>query len=128
MAFEQPCLTITVPASGDLSASQYKFVKLNTSGQAVIPTGATDAAIGVLQNKPTASGAAAEVMILGISKVQGDANLAKADFVGTSADGQAAAYTAADTTKHILGIVLDDNAAAAGYASVLLLGPGRTLA
>ena len=54
MAYEENQLTITVPASADLSASQYKFMKLNSSGQAVLVTAQADLIIGVLQNKPEA--------------------------------------------------------------------------
>ena len=58
-------------------------------------------------------------MRVGRTKLQGDANLAKADMVGTSADAQAAAYVfGTDTTKHICGEVYEDNAAAGGYAIV----------
>lgn len=123
MAFEQTCLDISLPAAGDLSAAQYKFVKINNSGQADVCAAATDTPCGVLQNKPNAAGVAAMVRVLGISKVQGDANLAKGDLVGTSADGQAAAYVnGTDTTKCVVGQVIDDNSTAGGLASVLLFG------
>jgi hypothetical protein len=120
MAFEQPGFKITLPAGGDLSSSQYKFVKLNTSGQAVDIAAATDIPCGVLQNKPT-SGQAAEIMVAGISKIQGDVNLAKADMIGCSSDGQASVVVAGtDTTKYVLGQVIDDNTVAAGLISALI--------
>lgn len=128
MAFEIPGFTDgTRPAGADLSSSQYLFVKLNSSGQVVAIAANTDKPYGILQNAPT-SGQPAEVMLAGISKVQGDANLAKADQIGASADGQAAAYVpGTDTTKYIVGEVIDDNAAAAGLAVVAFncLGAGR---
>lgn len=120
MAYEIPCFSITLPAGGDLSSSQFKFVKLNSSGQVVDIAAATDIPVGVLQNKP-ASGGAAEVMVIGISKVQGDADLAKGAQIGTSSDGQAAAYVnGTDTTKYVVGQVLLDNSAAGGIASALI--------
>lgn len=128
MAFEIPGFCDgTRVAGGDLSTSQFKFVKLNSSGQVVAMAANTDKPYGILQNKP-ASGATAEVMLLGISKVQGDADLTKGNQVGSSADGQAAAYVpGTDTTKYIVGEVLDDNAAVGGLATIAFncLGAGR---
>lgn len=54
MAVEQALDLLTLPANADLSAAQYKFVDLNSSGNlAVAADGGT--AIGVLQNKPAAA-------------------------------------------------------------------------
>jgi hypothetical protein len=67
-------------------------------------------------------------MISGISKVQADADLTPGNQVGTSADGQAAAYVpGTDTTKYIVGEVLTDNTAAGGIVSILFncAGAGR---
>lgn len=121
MAFQQPDLMITLPAAADLSTHQFKFVKLDTSGQAAAIAAVTDRPVGVLQNKPNAVGKSATVMVIGITKLEGDANLAKGDLIGTSADGQADAKTpGTDTTNFICGQVIDDNAAAGGLASVLI--------
>lgn len=125
MAYEIPVLSISLVAASDLSASQYKFVKLDTAGLAAAVAAATDVPVGVLQNKPTA-GQTAAVMVYGVTKVQGDADLARGNLIGTSADGQADAKTpGTDTTEYVRGIVLEDNAAAAGLATVLLIGPYR---
>jgi len=82
----------------------------------------TDKPIGVAQEAATGAGApsAIKVCIAGITKLEGDADLAFGDSVGTSADGQAAAYTAADTTKHIAGVVLIDNGAAGGLVTAAI--------
>lgn len=106
-------------AGADLSAAgnQYKFVKLSAARTVVLCNGATDKPCGILQNTP-ASGMAATVADYGTSKVQGDADLSVGNSVGTSADGQAAAYTAADTTKYIVGQVVLDNSAAGGLATI----------
>ena len=121
MAFEQPLFVLTgLKAGADLSAKQFRFVKLDASGDVVVCAGVTDIPIGVLQNKPT-SGQAVEVMAIGISKIEGDADLAIGDMIGTSADGQAAAYVAGtDTTKYVVGRVLTENSAAAGLISALV--------
>lgn len=120
MAYEGPMTCIPgLVAGADLSAAgnQYKFVKLSAAQTVVLCAATTDKPIGILQNTP-ASGAAATVACSGVSKVQGDADLAFGNSVGTSADGQAAAYAAADTTKYIVGQVILDNSAAAGLATI----------
>lgn len=121
MAYEQPLFVLAgLKAGADLSGKQFRFVKLDSSGDAVVCSGATDIPIGVLQNKPT-SGQAVEVMAIGISKIEGDADLAIGDMIGTSSDGQAAAYVAGtDTTKYVVGRVLTENSAAAGLISALV--------
>lgn len=104
MATEIPVLTFTRAAAADLSAQQYRFVKLDASGDIAAIGAATDQAIGVLQNKPDAAGKAAEVMVMGISKVEADAALNEADLIGPSADGQAdAKVPGTDTSEFICG-------------------------
>ena len=121
MATEQPGFKYTLEAAADLSAHQYKFVKLDSNGRAAAIAADTDIPCGVLQNKPNALGVAAEIMATGISKVQGDADLARGAQVGPSADGQAAARVAGtDVTKYVAGQVLTDNSVAGGICSVLL--------
>lgn len=87
-----------------VAADQYKFVKLNADNQVILCAATTDKPIGVLQ-APGASGDAADVVVVGQTLVQADASLTAGNSIGTSVDGQAAAYTAADTTKHIVGQV-----------------------
>ena len=111
---------ITLEAGADLSSNQYHFVKLNASGKAVVCSGVTDKPVGVLQNDPT-SGQAAEIVVAGLTKVSTNAALAIADLVGTSADGQAAAYApGTDTTKFIVGTVLVTSGAADQLTSILV--------
>lgn len=120
MAYEIPVLTIGLEAGGDLTAGQYKFVEIATTGKVSICNAATDKPIGVLQNKPN-TGETAEVMVIGVTKVQGDADLAIGDLIGTSADGQADAKTpGTDTTEYVVGMVIQDNAAAGGYATAAI--------
>lgn len=128
MAYEIPGFSHTLPAAADLSAHQFKFVKLNTSGQIAAIAAATDIPFGVLQDKPDAAGEPGLVTMLGITKLQGDADLAKGDQIGTSADGQADAKTAGtDTTEYVVGQVLEDNTTAGGYvtAAINCLSPHR---
>lgn len=110
--------TISHPAGADLTAAQFKFVKI--SGTGVVLAAAGNDALGVLLNKP-ASGEAAEIQIGGIAKVQADAALATTGTkIMSSADGQAAAAT---STNHVLGRTLTVSAAAGDIIEVLLTAP-----
>lgn len=104
-------------AGGTINA--YRFVKLSAANTVVECSGTTDKPIGVAQ-EAASSGGVLKVCISGITKLEGDADLAVGNSVGTSADGQAAAYTAADTTKYICGQVLIDNAAAGGLITAAI--------
>lgn len=97
----------------------FTWVKLSAANTVVPCAGTTDKPIGVVQ-EDVASGGAGKVCIVGITKLQGDADLAYGDSIGTSADAQAAAYTVSDTTKYIVGTVLIDNAAAGGLITAVI--------
>jgi hypothetical protein len=108
MAYEQTLRTIGVPASADLSASQFCFVVVNANGQLALPSAGGDAE-GILQDKPNAAGQAAEVGILGVSKVVvGTGGVTAGDLLATDANGKA--VTAATGNK-ILGRALATGAA-----------------
>ena len=122
MAVELPILMKTFEANGDISTKQYYFVKPHTVfNRIVVCTGATDIPIGVLQNKPDAAGKAAEVMMIGLTKVSADAALTIGDLIGTSADGQADAKTpGTDTTEYVVGRVYEAASAAADIVSAFI--------
>jgi hypothetical protein len=97
---------ITLPAAADLSAKQYYFVKVNTSGQAALCAAATDRPIGVLQNTPTA-GQAAEVLVVGGTKIVASASIDEGSLIGTASTGKADAKTpGTDTTEYGVGQVI----------------------
>lgn len=107
-------------AGADLSAKQYYFVKLSGDFTVDVCSGTTDIPVGVLQNAPTL-GEAANVAFFGLTKVSSDGALAVGNLIGTSADGQAAAYAnGTDTTKYIVGHVVSASTAAAGLATALI--------
>lgn len=127
MAFEIPGFKLTLVAGEDLSAKQYRYVKMNASGEAVVCTAVTDKPVGILQNAP-ASGGEAEIMCDGVSKLSSDEALAINDVVGTSADGQGqVVVVGTETTVYANGIVLEASSAAGELASVLFncMSPGR---
>lgn len=103
--FSNYSVKVTLVAGADLSAKQYNFVKLNSSGQAIAIAADTDVAIGVLQNAPT-SGQEAEVLIVGGTKVVAGAAITLPRAIGTGATGKAVALATTDTTKYVVGSLI----------------------
>jgi hypothetical protein len=96
---------ITLVAGADLSAKQYNFVKLNSSGLAIACAAATDVPVGVLQNAPL-SGQEAEVLIVGGTKIVAGASITLPANIGTDATGKAVALATSDTTKYVVGSLI----------------------
>jgi len=115
----QPLKTSAI-AGADLSAKQFYFVKLSADNTVVVCAAATDKPIGVLQNTPVA-GDAAEICVIGETKVSGDGDLDFGMLIGTSGDGQADAKTpGTDTTEYIVGQVKIGNTAAGGLVTAFV--------
>jgi hypothetical protein len=128
MAVERPGTLESYQAAADLSDWQFRFVKLDANGQVAKVSAITDIPIGILQDKPAAQGRAAGVMLDGMSKLVGGANLAKGDIIGTDNVGRGVAVVAGtDITKYSLGICRTDNSVAGGLISVVFdcKNPGR---
>lgn len=105
------------------AANQFKAVKLSAVNTVVLCTAITDHVIGVLQNRPK-NGEVADVCCFGFSKIQGDADLGVGNFIGTSTDAQAQVAVA---TQFPFGQVVEDNAAAGGYATAFVNCAGATV-
>lgn len=117
---EIPGFKLTREAGADLSARQFHFVKLNSSGQIVTVAAVTDIPIGILQDNPAASGRAGEVMVDGVSEVIAGAALTPGNLVGLDSTGRAIAIVAGTaTTQYTLGQVLIGCANAAERATIL---------
>jgi len=112
MAYEISAYAVktTLVAGADLSAKQFTFVKLNSSGQAIAAAAATDVPVGVLQNAPT-SGQEAEVLIVGGTKIVAGAAITLPNNIGTGATGKAVALATTDTTKYVVGQLITASAA-----------------
>jgi len=120
-------LNVSAIAGADLSAKQYHFVKWSANGTVVACSGATDIPAGVLQNTPT-SGDAANLCVIGETKIVGDADVDAGHLIGTSADGQAdRKIPGTDTTEYIVGSVKHGNGAAGGLITAVVncASPGR---
>jgi hypothetical protein len=120
MAFEDPGKCVTLPASGDLSASQYCFVKLSGGSIALCSTG--QEAVGVLQDDPAASGRGGSVMLNGITKVKAGGTLTASQNVGSDSSGRA--ITPA-TGAYILGKVLENASTNDIVACLLVRGTAK---
>ena len=120
MTYEIPGLIITLEAGGDLSANQYQIVTIASDGQVDVQTSAGGACLGVLQNKPSAAGQAASIMVSGVSKIVADVTIDEGDNIQSSTDGQAAVAVGAD---YVIGKALTPGAAG-NLVSVLLQMPG----
>jgi hypothetical protein len=119
--FSNAAVKTTFTAGADLSAAQYKFVKLdNANGNVVIVSGATDRPIGVLQNAPT-SGQAAEVTIVGGTKLVagGTASAGQALFANASAVGVTLAYGTTGSAAFVAGAFVEP-AASGAITSVVI--------
>lgn len=121
MAWELPVLDLSLEAGADLSAKQFYLVKLDSSGRVVL-AGAAERAIGVLQNKPLA-GEAAQVRVLGVSKVISGYSFG----VGTVLASDSAGKAVASSSAKPIGISLEAAGAANQIVSVLVIPGWETL-
>lgn len=114
-------------ASADLSAKQYYAVKISGALTVTVCAAVTDIPIGILQNAP-ASGQAAEICVMGHTKISCDAGVTRGAPIGVSSDGQLATYAAGtDTTKYSIGhaLVTTTTAGDIGEAWVNCGSPSR---
>lgn len=115
-AYDIPGFRRSYEAAGDLSASQYKFVKL-TGATPVAVAAATDPGIGVLENKPTAAGQPATVMISGVAKVKASVAFAAGVKVYLAADGR---VTNVQAANQVVGVAETASTGADSVVAVLL--------
>lgn len=120
--FSNYSVKVTLVAGADLSALQYTFVKINSSGQAVACASATDIPVGVLQNAPI-SGQEAEVLIVGGTKIVAGAAIGEGAQIGTGTTGKAVALVAGvDTTKYVVGTLITESAADGNIVTAVING------
>lgn len=84
---------------------QYRFVKVSGLHQVGLATASSDAAVGVMQNKPQVTGQAATVGIFGVSNVMAGEEIEAGDLVTTDDEGRAVAVGSGDTAY---GVALGD--------------------
>jgi len=106
MATSDAVKMASFPANADLSASQYCFVSVNSSGKVAV-TGDGLSADGILQNDPAAADREAAVAIGGRSKVKLGGTVAAGDDVGSDSTGRAVTAATGDV---ILGKCVEGGA------------------
>jgi len=112
---------ISMEADADLSAAQYRIVKVSDHKRVNIAADATAALLGVLQNKPSAAGQAAEVQIGGVAKVKmSNAGGSAGAIITATTGGVGVATTTAE--DYCLGQALEDWAANAIVPVLLMPG------
>lgn len=124
MALQHDIPLLTLAASGDLSTKQYYLVKIDSNGQVAV-AGAGEAAIGVLQTKPSAQGDVCSVAPLIGTKLIALAggSFSPGAFLAANASGKLVSATkgkvdtsdagaAADPLigSHVVGIALETGA------------------
>lgn len=101
MALQEALKTITIEAGGDLSADQWKFVKVAADGQCDLNTVSGGRCNGVLLNDPAAAGRDAEIAISGRVKVKAGGTVAAGATV--SSNGSGLAVTSVTAGHHVQG-------------------------
>jgi hypothetical protein len=116
MSFSEKVDTISVGANGDQSSNQYKFVKMGASGFELQDTNG-GYCLGILLDKPAATGRPGKIAKSGVVKVKASAAIAKgADVQSTSAG---LAVTAA-FSGYIMGEAMEAATAANDVIAVRL--------
>lgn len=103
MSVSKVLLKDSLPAGADLTGALFKFVKVNTSGQLVLPGTSGDQVYGVVSEVPasSATGSATTVDIVGIVKVEAGATVATGANVMANAAGEAITATAGEAVAGI---------------------------
>lgn len=109
MSYEEKLESISMEAGSDLSAAQYLFVDLAADGQIDVVSTKGAKALGILQDKPAATGRAGCVGIGGISKVECGGTIAAGAEVISDDDGAALAKDA--VSQFVMGTALQGGAA-----------------
>ena len=107
-----PVLTITLVVAGTgtnnvTTPDQFTFVMLDSDGRAAACSKLTDKPIGVIQEKRQHL-QAAEVMILGVSKIKAGGAIAEGADISTDASGEA--VTSTTSGHYIIGTALEAHA------------------
>jgi hypothetical protein len=102
MATVNDILTIPMAAAADLSAKQFYFCKVSAA-DTVNLAGDGELVLGVLTNAP-ASGAQADIQVVGVGKVTAGAAVAAGAKIASNASGQAVTAAIGD---EVIGIALE---------------------
>lgn len=91
-------------ASADLSAKQFRVMKVSGAGTVTVCAAITDVVIGILQDAPV-SGQPAAVAFDGLSKAVAGGTVAAGNLLGTDNQGRVVAIVAGtDTTQYSVAV------------------------
>lgn len=124
MALEEALKCISAEAGDDLSADQYKPVKMDADGQVTICDTLGQRMYGVLQDNPDAAGRVGSIAISGITKLVAGDTITAGDQVVCDASALGIVVSAAD--QWTIGIAETD--AVVGDIFSVLIGVALTLA
>ncbi len=102
MAVTRRVNSVSYPAGGDLSASQFCMVSMSAEGRVVLNEGVATALLGVLLNKPTGVDQAARVAING-SIVKMIAQAAVNENAAIAAQGKGHGSATTTNNEYIVG-------------------------
>ena len=127
MARAIPILVETKEAGEDLSSFQFMAVTLESDGQVDAHDAVTDVPFGVLQNKPSAAGRAAEIMTLGKTKVEFGETVVVGNQIRFGANSKAYIFvTDTDTTAYCAGVCTEGgDSGEVGEANINCFNPFR---
>jgi hypothetical protein len=111
-------LDFSLPAAADLSTKQYRFITVDSSGNAAVSTRGQLSA-GVLQDAPAAATRAARIRPSGISKVVAGGSITAGQALVADANG--AAVNASSADNNFMGIALAS--ASSGDIFAMLIQP-----
>jgi hypothetical protein len=108
----------TLSAAADLSAKQYRFITVDSSGNAAVSTRG-QLSCGVLQDNPAAATRAARIRPQGITKVVLGGSVTAGQAIVSDANG--AAVNASSADNNFMGIALTGGSS--GEIVTMLLQP-----
>lgn len=122
MATELQGLDVSLKAAADLSALQFRIMKISAARTINKATAATDLFAGVLQDKPAAAGRAATLRVAGISKIECGATVTVGAMLTSDSVGRCIDIASGSgETDHHIGIALEAGADAGVFIPVLLM-------
>lgn len=123
MGTELQALDISLKAAADLSALQFRIMKISAARTINKATAATDEMIGILQDKPAAAGRVGTVRVGGLSKLESGGTISAGAPVTSDANGKGVASAPSSANESIIGWAIE--AAVSGDIFTVLLGPGH---
>jgi len=124
MAIEEGLRSISREASADLSAKQFHFMAITSSGQ-IAAAGDGVAVDGILQDNPSAAGRVGALGVRGVSKLVVGAAVSAGDDISPNAAGRGVLSTTGDV---IAGVALEDGGADGNIISFLINNQREPLA